>query len=237
MQHSQVLPLTKTPGSTESEQLLSAQRFKEQSLFNFDFEILDKTSAKRDTVEQLIQRGFSAKYKAVVAVTMPYLVALTQDADLGAALGFRSAQETLFLEQYLDVPIEQVSYFAQQHVPRKSIAEIGHLYSNCPHLTLHLFILLALSLENADFTHIVFAGNNRVMQIMQKSGVQMEYLASATQDKLKTSRDYWGNYYETNPRVVAVSLKKTQKLILRHPLFQRNADAIEALVNRSQFEF
>lgn len=185
----------------------------------FDFKILDQASPKRQSTEQLIQRGFAARYQAMVEVTMPYLICLTKHNNV-AALGFRSGKQTLFLEQYLSVPVEQVAHFQHREVLRENIAEIGHLYSNCSKFTVPLFLLTALTLKELGFQHLVFAGNERVIQLVNTVGVSMVHLANASEEQLQTTDNHWGSYYNTNPRVVTVSLEETRKVIFHNPIFE-----------------
>jgi hypothetical protein len=62
---------------------------------------------------------------------MPHLLALC-NGTYKAALGIRSGEGDLFIEQYISGVIEQQPVFVENNITRKDIVEIGHLFSKQP---------------------------------------------------------------------------------------------------------
>ena len=63
----------------------------------------------RQEVEHFIQQVYLSRYGAKVRGFAPTLLALREDATILAAAGYRSAaRESLFLETYLEAPVEEM---------------------------------------------------------------------------------------------------------------------------------
>jgi len=110
---------------------------------------------RRQAVEQFIAQRFHATHGARISCFMPQLIALFDDAGkILAAVGIRAADdETLFLEHYLDTPVERaiakkadLSGVIGTGV-RRRIAEIGNLASIDRHASRELFKLLTQRLQ------------------------------------------------------------------------------------------
>jgi len=187
--------------------------------FNFDIQVAALGSKQRSEIEQFIKQGFIKSYQAKVSVTMPHLLALC-NGTYKAALGIRSGQDDLFIEQYLSGAIEQQALFIKNNIDRKDIVEIGHLFSNNQGFTLPLFMITAVSLFYLNYKYMVFSGTEKVVNLMVKSGVHCTHLSDAYQNEIQTSTDDWGSYYATNPKVIAVSLSDVIALIDRLPMYQ-----------------
>lgn len=167
--------------------------------------VLSAKSAKRFDTESFIKNGYAKTYQAQINVTTPYLIALEKGA-LKAALGIRSAKTELFIEQYLDKPIQQV--LANRSLPamRREIAEIAHLYSNAKVFTVPLMLVTAVALHFKSFTTMVFTGTEHVINLIKKTGIHVETLTVADKTRLINSKDKWGTYYDANPVVACISL-------------------------------
>ena len=187
--------------------------------FNFDIQVAALGGTQRKEIEHFIKQGFSKSHQAKVSVSMPHLLALC-NGTYKAALGIRSGKEYLFIEQYLSSAIEQQAVFAENNISRKDIVEIGHLFSNNQRFTIPLFMITAVSLFYLNYKYMVFSGTEKVINLIAKSGVNYTHLCNAQQNKIDTSTDEWGTYYDTNPKVIAVSLSDVIALIDQHPMFQ-----------------
>lgn len=189
-----------------------------------DMDVISLEDNNRIDVENFIKKGFSKTYNADITITMPWLLTV-KDAKYKAALGIRSATSTLFIEQYIDEPIEKAiaKSLSQTNknavISRREIAEIGHLYSNGKRFTLPLLLVTAVSLFCNDYKHMVFSGTEHVLNLIEKMGVNCSFIAEAKEEKLNISLDNWGTYYSTQPQVVCISLIDVMKLINNHPLY------------------
>jgi len=186
---------------------------------NFEIQVAPLGSKQRNEIENFIKQGFSQAYKAKVSITMPHLLALS-NGKYKAALGLRSGHNYLFVEQYLSAPIEQQAIFVSKKTKRQDIVEIGHLFSNAQRFTIPLFMVTAVSLFYLNYKYMVFSGTEKVINLIGKSGVPYTFICNANSNKIQLSTDDWGSYYNTNPKVIAVSLLDVMSLITKHPLYQ-----------------
>lgn len=174
----------------------------------------------RAEVEAFIKHGFQKSYEANISISMPFLLSVSE-GKLKAALGIRSASSPLFIEQYLDVPIDELDLFKSQQVQRGDIVEIGSLYSNSNRFTVPLFLVTAISLFCLGFKYMTFAGTSKVIRIISKAGINCDYICDANAELLNESDDEWGSYYETSPKVVAVSLSDVAQVVDSHPYYHK----------------
>ena len=94
-------------------------------------DITDSNSVtQRKDIENFIHRRFAESYDANIRQFMPILLCLKdQSSSPRAALGLRPASnEKLFLENYLDQPVEKLlSSMANKTISRSEIIEVGNL--------------------------------------------------------------------------------------------------------------
>ncbi|WP_100656827.1 thermostable hemolysin [Alteromonas flava] len=179
--------------------------------YQFDISTYGIGDKGREAAEHFIETGFQHAYNASIKVSTPWILAINNGA-FKAALGIRSAHERLFLEQYLAAPIETM---VNQYIPvrRAGIAEIAHLYSNSNKFTLPLFLITAVALFTNGFAAMTFSATSHVQSLIQRAGIITHELASADPSKLQQRAANWGSYYQTEPKVVAVSLRNVMQVI------------------------
>ena len=189
-------PQSRLPGATE---LLDSPRQ----------QLIDSEHPRRRQVEQFIARRFLEVHGARISGFMPELIALFNDNDeILAAVGVRDASSgSLFLEYYLDAPVEQaISTNAAPPLalPRRDrIVEIGNLASIDRRASRELFTLLAGLLQARGFEWAVFTGCTSLHRMFKALGIETLYLGRALQSQLPADEQTWGSYYEDSPRVVA----------------------------------
>jgi hypothetical protein len=71
-----------------------------------------------------------------------------------------------------------------------------------------------------NYKYMVFSGTEKVINLMDKSGVHCTHLCDAHENKIESSTDDWGSYYKTNPKLIAVSLLDVIALIGQNPMYQ-----------------
>ena len=169
-------------------------------------------SETRYGVENFIKVGFQKCYQADIEVTTPYLLSLKK-GNLKSALGVRSAQNNLFIEQYLDAPIEDILARHGQIQTRSQISEIAHLYSNSRAFTLPLMLVTAISLKLKGFAVMAFTGTEHVIRLIRKTGINVSELAPANAAMLSASIDNWGSYYDSKPVVAYIDLNNVISVI------------------------
>ena len=158
----------------------------------------------RREVEALIQQVFLKQHQAEIHYFLPELLSLRCAGRLTAAIGMQSAsQGTLFLEQYLPAPIEQVlSAQTGQVVRREQILEIGNLVSVRPGSSLLLMVALSELIAASRFRWVTFTATSEVQSLLTKLHYQPLLLAAASVDKVQQPNS-WGAYYQKQPKVMA----------------------------------
>ena len=169
------------------------------------------SSNSRADLERFISQKYRTTHAATLRAYMPRLVALTQESELTALIGIRGASEgTLFLEQYIDTPIESmISLHSSPTEDRKEIAEIGNFAANNIGAGSLLFTLLAQSLEKSGFKWMVFTATTEIEKMINRLGCQPTILSDANPEKIGEAAIDWGAYYQKAPRVMACNLEHT----------------------------
>ena len=169
--------------------------------------LIGREHPRRRQVEQFIAQRFFEIHAARISEFMPELIALfDEDGQILAAVGFRSADgETLFLEHYLDTPVEYaIACHATRALPqREEVVEIGNLASIDRRASRKLFAILAGVLHARRYEWAVFTGCSSLHRMFKTLGIETVYLGRALQSRLPVDQQTWGGYYEDNPRVVA----------------------------------
>lgn len=160
---------------------------------------------QRPEAETFIRDVFSRHYAARVSRFAPNLLVLREGGRRIAAAGWRSAASgSLFLERYLDQPIEHaIDGIAARGIQRDKIVEVGHLASTKPGGSVHVIITLAAHFNRMGFEWVVFTATRELIGIFRRMGLPLLALASADSTRLGDEAADWGNYYDTTPVVVA----------------------------------
>jgi hypothetical protein len=185
----------------------------------FQFEAAGAGAAGRSELEAYVRAAFLAKHGAVVRTFMPTLLAFRdRAAALRGVVGVRGAhQERLYLEQYLDRPVEDAlaAALAAQgitSVPRARIAEVGNLAGNNCRAAVRMVAHVPAYLMAHGYEWIVFTATDAVRQILAGFGAPLVELARANGSSVAAASDEWGRYYETDPRVYAGCLADAERL-------------------------
>ena len=162
-------------------------------------------SPRRAEAENYIADIFRSHYKAEVSSFSPNLMLVESGDRIAAAAGWRcAADEPLFLETYLDTPIEQaISKLAGRPVERSKIVEVGNLAADRRGGSIDVILTLAAHLDRLGFEWVVFTATNDLISIFRRLGLPPLALAPADPERLGDEATAWGSYYSTNPIVVA----------------------------------
>jgi hypothetical protein len=183
----------------------------------FGFSIHDQAAAGRSDVEALISRVYAFRYQAVVLEFTPTLVSLHRDAGVVAAAGYRRAsQETLFLERYLDAPVESLLYPHLGMTPsREQIFEVGHLAAARAGAGRDLVMSLCRHLVDQGCEWVVATVTQELDHLFVRAGVEPLRLGAATPGALGSEAAAWGTYYEHLPMVLAAHLPRALRRLTR----------------------
>jgi hypothetical protein len=189
----------------ESRQFAQSKRYQVNEITSH---LVERDAPCRREVEAFIAAVFKQVYGAEINQFMPQLVAL-RDASgvLMAAFGLRNAaRERLFLEQYVDEPIEQLmSRQLQRNIRREEITCIGNLAVANPR---NAGVLIAHVIQHSlsmDLPWGVATAHHSLQNGLIKGGVDLFPLAMANPERLSTDeRAKWGSYYKHTPQIVAI---------------------------------
>lgn len=158
----------------------------------------------RGEVEAFIRDVYAEHYGADVRAFAPVLLSLHDGDEMVAAAGYRHATQPLFLERYLDRPVERL--LGTTRPPRERIVEVGHLASRRAGEGRRLILELARHLGELQVQWVVSTLTEELRQVFARMGVQPIALGIADPERLGTDAADWGSYYDHRPLVLAGSL-------------------------------
>lgn len=162
---------------------------------------------ERACVEDFIRAVYRERYDARLSILAPTLVALRSGDEILAAAGYRSATERLFLERYLDAPVDVCLARSTPDAPdRPAIVEVGHLAAARNGAGRLLMPLLGTHLAAAGFEWVVSTATEELRHLFRRLGLSPLVLGSADPWVLGTEAANWGTYYDHRPHVVAGSI-------------------------------
>lgn len=173
------------------------------------FELRESHGSERTRTEHFIAERYKRDFGARIEAFMPRLFSLCAsgrgdfDAPVEGALGLRSAHGRLFVEQYLDVPIEQaILAVTGERIERASIVEVGHFAGLRPGTMRTMIVLLADRLHREGAGWVAFAGTRALRNAFLRMNLTPIPLCAASSERLpQRIRDGWGTYYRNDPWV------------------------------------
>ncbi|MGR3885561.1 thermostable hemolysin [Pseudomonas sp. 1152_12] len=179
---------------------------------------------QRDAFEAFIQQRFRIAHGADIRHFMPRLFAVSQaDGVLCAVAGVRLAgAEPLFLERYLDHPIDPlISAAAGQTVERHAIAEVGNLAASDTGSARLSIIAITWLLAMGGLEWVAFTGNIGLVNSFHRLGLKPITLCAADPQRLGDDRQHWGSYYESQPWVHVGNIRAGFIHLRNMGMFQR----------------
>lgn len=168
----------------------------------------DVHASDRQEIEHFIHEVFAKTYGADVQHFLPTLIGLRDtDGQLIAAFGLRKASEAqLFLERYLDAPVETVfSRRFNRNITRNQITEFGNLAVANPR---NAGVLIAHVIQHGLDIGLewgVATAHHTLQNGLIKGGRDVFALQGADKHRLSPEElDAWGSYYDNGPQVVAI---------------------------------
>ncbi len=190
----------------------------------------------RAELKDYIARRYARRHQAAIEHFLPNLLALKNGQRIQAALGLSSARnQTLFLESYLDKPIDQaISQQLCTPVDRTKVVEIGNLAASQRAASTLLFTLLSALLDQAGYRWIVFTATPCVQALVTGMGFSLQSIGEAKAERISAG-DNWGSYYETRPQVMVGCIDETMRKALS-PAMQAeltaHKQAVSAIASR-----
>lgn len=169
----------------------------------------------RGRLERYVHERYAAAYGADVRHFLTDLVAVVDvHDDLQGVIGTSFAEDgPLFLEQYLDEPVERpLSRALGAVAPRSRIAEVGNLASHVPGGGRVLVTAFSWFLHGNGAEWAVFTGTAALRNGFRRLRVPMLDLAPADAHAVRARRGEWGTYYDADPRVAAVRIDDVRRV-------------------------
>lgn len=166
--------------------------------------ITGQLEPERQRVADFIKAIYEKNYNADIHVDYPFLMSINNNDDnILAALGFRYAENhSLFLEHYIDKPIENIL-----GCPRHEIVEIGNLAS-AGQGALNLLFAAAASYLNSRYIHYAaITGTDSLHRYFKNMGFNPSKIGNADIASVQKDGQSWGSYYDTQPRVLVGSIE------------------------------
>lgn len=169
-------------------------------------EPLHRTHPQRRAFEDFIAARFARAYGARLTHFLPHLIGVKD--GLGrwqAAAGYAAAgAQPLFLEQYLDQPVEQALAAALgAPIARGSVVEVGNLAANSAGMARALIPQLARHLHRMGYRWVAFTATRALRNSFHRLGLKPVPIAAADPARLADGGAHWGSYYDQDPVVVA----------------------------------
>lgn len=180
------------------------------------FVVVPQFDRLRSVVELEIQRLYRRRYGALLKSFAPMMVAeVTQAGAVECVAGLRFGHEPLFLECYLDRPIEQVlEHHLCSEVERSRIVEVCHLAGAGSGRSLTFVRKLIAMLEATEVELAIFTATRPLRHLLRRSGLSLVELGVATIHRAPRPES-WGSYFEHDPRIMAVVARTTTGALTR----------------------
>lgn len=170
--------------------------------------ISEPDAPDRQELEQFIRAMFKRVHNAEINHFMPKLMSVRDaNGNLLAVCGLRHAdQGKLFLETYLDAPIETLlSQHNNINIARAAILEVGNLAVAEPASIRSLLASISLYLHSTHAEWAVFTGISALRNSLTKLNMSLQPLGEANIKRIpEHERAAWGTYYNERPQVMAI---------------------------------
>ncbi len=161
----------------------------------------------RSRAEEFVSTCFRQRHAAQVRHFMPTLMSFSDESGaLQAVLGFRYADSNpLFLENYLEQPVEQVlAQKIKAPVDRSRLVEVGNLAVSSAGGGRMLITALTAFLSATGSEWALFTIGPVLQNAFTRLGLKLIDIGEARLDALPAEeQQYWGSYYDQKPRVMA----------------------------------
>lgn len=190
--------------------------------------ISERMAPQRRQVERFLEDAYAKAFSGRIRRHYPILMSVWDASGaLHAAAGFRFAtSQPLFLEQYLDAPIEKaISGAFDATAGRHEIAEIGNLAATSAGASVFLFIALAGYLEQHGCRYAAATATRPLRRMFGQVGFAAHELCKADPARLQSGAGDWGSYYLHDPVVMAGEIAPAFEPLQRRLAAEPRAEA------------
>jgi len=176
------------------------------------FSIVEPDSTERASLEARIRSGFGMHFDACIEGFMPRFAHYRHASGATGVIGIRcAADEPLFLESYLNTPVESVIADATgAPVGRDRIVEVGQFVVDDRDIVTSFFRNLVPFLIENGYDWVCFTGTDRIRALLARVGFHGLPVARADAARVRNTGDRWGRYYDFDPVVILGKLDDPQ---------------------------
>lgn len=170
-----------------------------------DFEVVPPGHPERGSLETFIRAEFAHAYGARLHHFCHTLAGhRAVDGSWVAALGYTlAADHRLFLEQYLDYPVEAaILAHTGRPVARASVVEVGNLAARGAGAGRSLIVAMTRYLHRLGLVWVTFTATRGLLNSFSRLRLAPSVLAPADPARLAQPGGDWGTYYATRPQVM-----------------------------------
>ena len=192
----------------------------------YRLELLPSAGAAGEQARRFIEARYREFFGSNVGVRYPRLLVLSDGAGHVAAAGGirRAAESSLFLEQYLDKPVEQaIAALSGRPVARHGLVELGSLAAVSSRAAMYLIAAMAAFMKQQGFDYALVTSTDRLRRLFGHFDFALRCLGDARKDALADGGDGWGHYYDHAPRVLAGSVAQCFAAVVQGRDRQGNA--------------
>ncbi|MGB6190372.1 MAG: thermostable hemolysin [Aeromonas molluscorum] len=183
--------------------------------------MLAEQPQQKAELQAYIQHAYQREFDASIPHFLPCLVGLYRaDGLLVGACGLQLARdEPLYLEQYLEQPIEDaIARGLGLQTARERIIEVGNFACLTPGNARLMFAALTCLLCDNDLDVVVFTGTAKLRNSFHRLHLEPVELASAEPHRVGEDAQAWGAYYQCQPRVMAGDLSQGRQVLSQNSL-------------------
>jgi hypothetical protein len=166
--------------------------------------VTPRSASERAQLEGFVAERFREAYGACVSHFCVHLLgSRSAQGAWQAAAGYTAAGTArLFLEYYLDAPIEALlSRASGRPIERDWIAEVGNLAA-APGLVRELIPAVGAYLHRLGYRWVVFTATRELHNAFRRLQLEPLVLAPALAARLPDGGGTWGTYYAHAPQVM-----------------------------------
>lgn len=169
---------------------------------------VSRESALRRQTEAFIHKQYSGVHSANISTFLPNLFAISDGSQMLGAVGLKGFdEETAFVEQYLDSPVEASLRQTMNINPvRSQLVEVGNLAANTINDAIRIIAFLCYETHSRGFDYAIFTGIQSVRVALRRLHINFVEIQTADPLKLNTDTKPWGRYYDNDPRVMIVDV-------------------------------
>ena len=197
--------------------------------------ILAESPQQVMALQTYIQSAYTLEFNARIPHFLPCLLGLYRaDGLLVGACGLKLASgERLYLEQYLEQPVEAAIETCLGVRPaRNRIIEVGNFACSQPGNARLMFAALCRLLCDNALDYVVFTGTAKLRNSFARLRLNPVELAPAQAHQVGEDASSWGEYYRCQPRVMVGDINQGREVLAQNSLLLNLLETMPTLFSQ-----